>query len=126
MMKHISATSRDQAHWQTQAQKTSELLAERLSRIEASLGELHSLRERIDAIQADVRQTKSDLHNQLDRHVANIQGEVRDTHSSLTGRIEKGSGIGRFVVVVVGSQVVLVGAYLLYKRRRAGNHMKYL
>ncbi|PVH74197.1 legume-like lectin family protein [Cadophora sp. DSE1049] len=126
MMKHISATSRDQAHWQTQAQKTSELLAERLARIEASLGELHSLRERIDAIQADVRQTKSDLHNQLDRHVANIQGEVRDTHSSLTGRIEKGSGIGRFVVVVVGSQVVLVGAYLLYKRRRAGSHMKYL
>lgn len=126
MMKHISATSRDQAHWQTQAQKTSELLAERLARIEASLGELHSLRERIDAIQADVRQTKSDLHNQLDRHVANIQGEVRDTHSSLTGRIEKGSGIGRFVVVVVGSQVVLAGAYFLYKRRRAGSHMKYL
>ncbi|KAH7348344.1 concanavalin A-like lectin/glucanase domain-containing protein [Rhexocercosporidium sp. MPI-PUGE-AT-0058] len=126
MMKQISASTRDATHFSTQMQKTTELLAERLARIEASVGELHSLRERIDAIQADVRQTKSDLHNQLDRHVANIKGEVRDTHSSLTGTLEKGSGIGKFVVVVVGSQVVLVGAYLMYKKRRAGNHMKYL
>ncbi|KAH9210739.1 concanavalin A-like lectin/glucanase domain-containing protein [Leptodontidium sp. 2 PMI_412] len=126
MMKQISASTRDATHFSTQMQKTTELLAERLARIEASLGELHSLRERIDAIQADVRQTKSDLHNQLDRHVANIQGEVRNTHNNLTGKLEEGSGIGKFIVVVVGSQVVLVGAYLLYKRRRTGNHMKYL
>ncbi|KAL2064445.1 hypothetical protein VTL71DRAFT_4939 [Oculimacula yallundae] len=133
MMKLISYSSRDATQFSTelqkstnQLQKSTDQLTERLTRIEHSVAELHALRERIDAIQADVRQTKSDLHNQLDKHVANIQGEVRDTHSSLTGKLAEGSGIGKFILVVVGSQVVLVGAYLMYKKRRAGSHMKYL
>lgn len=127
MMKHIAATSRDSTFFQTQATSKHEDLSARLSRMEASLATLHNLNEKLDSIQADVRQTKSDLHNALDLHVANLKRDVLNTHHVLNGTLAgMGSGFGRFVWVVVGGQVVLVVAYLVYKRRKANSPKKYL
>lgn len=35
-------------------------------------------------------------------------------------------GMGRFVWIIIGFQVVLAAAYVAYKRRRANSHEKYL
>ena len=51
-------------------------------RMDNTLDRIERLAKKIEEVQADVRQTKSDLHNALDRHVAGLRGEVRSTHSS--------------------------------------------
>lgn len=127
MMKHISAANRDNTHFHTQAQSRHDELLNRISRMEASLAELHTLRERMDGIQNDVRQTKADLHGALDGHVQGIKDQVVNTHYNLHKTVEgMGSGLGRIVLVVCGSNALLVGAYLLYKRRKANSPKKYL
>lgn len=37
-----------------------------------------------------------------------------------------GTGLGKFVLVVLGSNGLLVMCYLVYKRRKAGGPKKYL
>lgn len=130
MMKHISAISRDL----TQSQSTSTLRANNLqadfARMETQLSKLDflvAMDKKMDTIQADVRQTKADLHNALDRHVAGLRSEVRDSHGRVLGSIASNApGIMGFLLVVFGSQALLVLAYVLYKKRRSNGHMKYL
>ncbi|KUJ19555.1 concanavalin A-like lectin/glucanase [Mollisia scopiformis] len=127
MNKHIGALSRDQSMYSQQANSRYDDLNSRISRIEAAIDKLRGLSDKLDTIHSDVRQTKSDLHNALDKHVAGLRGEVRNTHSVLAGTLEgMGTGVGKFVWVVLGSQVLLIGAYLLYKRRKANSPKKYL
>ncbi|KAH8653094.1 concanavalin A-like lectin/glucanase domain-containing protein [Tricladium varicosporioides] len=127
MMKHISTLNRDLQTYQTLAAERHESLMTRIHSIEASVkvqeGNPHVMRD----IQSDVRQTKADLHNALDAHVAGLKTAVRDSHHSVLGTLAKsGTGLGKFVLVVILSQVVVVGAYVIYKRRKSGGHMKYL
>lgn len=127
MNKHIGALSRDQALHHQQAISKYDDLNSRIARIETQFETLKKLADKLDSIQADVRQTKSDLHNALDRHVAGLKGEVRNTHTSIAGTIAgMGTGLGKFVLVVLGSQGLLILAYLLYKRRKANSPKKYL
>jgi len=127
MMKHINALSRDQALFAQQGSSKFDNFNSRLSVMEAALDRFKDISQRLDSIQADVRQTKSDLHDALDRHVAGLRTDVRDTHHVLAGTLEgMGTGIGKFVWIVLGSQALLIGAYLLYKRRKANSPKKYL
>jgi mannose-binding lectin 1 len=127
MNKHIGALARDQSVYSQQAISKYDDLNTRIARIESQFDTIKKLGEKLDTIQADVRQTKSDLHNALDKHVAGLRGEVRNTHSVLTGTLAgMGTGLGKFVLVVLGSQATLIGAYLLYKRRKANSPKKYL
>lgn len=127
MNKHIGAIARDQAVYSQQAISKYDDLNTRIARIEANFDKLKALSDKLDNIQADVRQTKADLHNALDKHVAGLRGEVRNTHSVLTGTLAgMGTGLGKFVLVVLGSQATLIGAYLLYKRKKANSPKKYL
>jgi mannose-binding lectin 1 len=130
MMRHISALNRDLNDYKQQASVRSENLAAQMSRMEASIGKLDYLSamdKKMDNIQNDVKQTKSDLHNALDRHVAGLRSAVREGHQSMLGTLaDSAPRIGMFVFVVLGSQALLVGAYLLYKRRKANSPKKYL
>ncbi len=95
--------------------------------MEAAIDKFKDFGEKLDRIQADVKQTKSDLHEALDRHVAGLRTDVRDTHHVLAGTLEgMGTGVGKFIWIVLGSQALLIGAYLLYKRRKANSPKKYL
>ncbi|CZR66888.1 related to EMP47 Golgi membrane protein [Phialocephala subalpina] len=127
MMKSINAISRDQSLNSQNALSKYDELNQRVSRIEAALDKLRNMGDKLDSIQSDVRQTKSDLHNALDRHVAGLRGEVRNTHSVLAGTLEgMPNHTGRFLWIVLGSQALVVGAYLAYKRRKANSPKKYL
>lgn len=127
MNKHIGGLARDGSKYSQQANSHYDELNSRLARIEATLDKLLSRADKMDSIQADVRQTKSDLHNALDKHVAGLRSEVRDTHSVVAGTLEgMGTGVWKFVWIVLGSQALLVGAYLIYKRKKANSPKKYL
>lgn len=105
-------------------------LAADISRLESQFTKLDTiadLNRKLDSIQADVRQTKSDLHNALDQHVAGLRNEVRGTHATLLGTVAGSApGISGFILAVLASQGLLVLAYVLYKRRKANGPKKYL
>jgi mannose-binding lectin 1 len=130
MMKHISALNRDLTHYQQNARSESEKLVAQVSRLEASISKLDglaSMERKIDEIKGDVRQTKSDLHNSLDKHVMSLKSAVRDTHHTLLGSVAASApSVAMYVFVVMGSQALMVVAYLVYKRRKANGPKKYL
>lgn len=130
MMKHISALNRDLNHYQANAKSENDKIAAQLSRLESSISKLDGLanmEKKIDEIKGDVRQTKSDLHNSLDRHVTSLKSTVRDTHHSMIGSLAANApSVALYVFVVLGSQALLVVAYVLYKRRKANGPKKYL
>jgi mannose-binding lectin 1 len=130
MMKHISALSRDLNHYQANAKSEIDKITAQLSRFEQSISKLDGLanmEKKIDEIKGDVRQTKSDLHNSLDRHVTSLKSTVRDTHHSMIGSLAANApSVALYVFVVLGSQALLVVAYVLYKKRKANGPKKYL
>ena len=130
MMKHISAMNRDLNHYQVNAKSENDKLVAQISRLEASISKLDglaSMERKIDEIKGDVRQTKSDLHNSLDKHVMSLKSAVRDTHHSVIGSLAANApSVALYVFVVLGSQALLVVAYVLYKRRKANGPKKYL
>jgi mannose-binding lectin 1 len=130
MMKHISALNRDasQSHAAVMA-RANDLeakivtLGKSMERLDALVG----MEKRLGEIHADVRQTKADLHNSLDRHASGIKEIVRDTHRTMLGSIAASAPtVLGYIFVVLGSQVLTVVAYVVYKRRKAAGSKKYL
>ncbi|TAQ83422.1 hypothetical protein B7494_g8257 [Chlorociboria aeruginascens] len=133
MTKHINSINREIASWQQRSNARSDKFENLLNGVSSSLNSLSKLNalenmeRKMDTISNDMRQMKSDLHQALDRHVAGIKGEVRATHSTLMGSVaDNAVGLGKYVLVVLGSQGLLILAYLGYKRRKAMNPKKYL
>lgn len=127
MTKHISALNRDMNRYQASARSESQRLNEQLSRLETKLDALPGMERKIGEIQGDVRQTKIDLHNSLDRQFTSLKSTVRDTHSSVLGTLATSApSVALYVFVVLGSQALLVVAYILYKRRKMNGPKKYL
>jgi mannose-binding lectin 1 len=126
-MRQVSTLNQAFITYQQQSLLRHETLLQRVSSIEASIKLQEGTANVLKDVQSDVRQTKIDLHNALDQHVAGLKTAVRDSHHSVLGTLARtGTGLGKFVLVVVGSQVVLVGCYVLYKRRKANGPKKYL
>ena len=87
------------------------------------LDSLSTIDKKLSEIQADVRQTKADLHSALDRQVAGLKSVVRDTHRTMLGRLP---GIMGYVMVVVAGQGLTIVGYLVYKKRKSGGLKKYI
>ncbi|KAL3419148.1 lectin family integral membrane [Phlyctema vagabunda] len=134
MMKHITFLSRDLLNYQeTQNKKSAELsnqltqLSSSLNRLDGLQGNLQGIEKKIEYISSDVKQTKSDLHNALDQHVAGLKTAVGTHHENLMANVVASApSIVAYTIVVLGSQGVLIVAYLLYKRRKANGPKKYL
>jgi mannose-binding lectin 1 len=82
MMRNFNALHNIFNEEKQQAHIRHEELMGHIVRADNSLERIEKMMKKIEEVQADVRQTKSDLHNALDRHVAGLRGEVRSTHSS--------------------------------------------
>jgi mannose-binding lectin 1 len=127
MMKHIAQMNRHFAEEKDEQNRKHDALMAKLQSLEASIKIQEGTPSIMKDVQSDVRQTKADLHEALNQHAAGIKGAVQDTHHSVIGTMAKsGTGLGTFALVVVASQVVVVGAYVLYKRRKANGPKKYL
>lgn len=132
MMKHISTAHRDHMTFETDTHAHNRDIVLRLEALTNSLQAVkatqQSLENKLEEIKQDTRNMKGELHNALDRHVAGIRTEVRGSKDSMLEGVASVGGIGwgGLLVVVVGSQILTVGAYVLYKRKKGTNHMKYL
>lgn len=127
MMKHISTINRDFNEFQLESSRRHDALMAKLHSMEASIKIQEGNPNVLKDIHSDVRATKADLHEALNQHMSGLKTAVRETHHSMIGTLAKtGTGFGKFFLVVVASQVVVVGGYVLYKRRKANGPKKYL
>ncbi|KAL7802464.1 concanavalin A-like lectin/glucanase domain-containing protein [Trichoderma aethiopicum] len=103
-----------------------ELFASLQSKL-ALLDQLAAFQQRIVALENEVRNMNSELHQKIAANERAVHGALRTHHMSLTQRVaESVPGHGRLIAVIVGTQVVLVAAYVLYKRKKANSPKKYL
>lgn len=131
MMKHLGSMNRHIIEYQANAKSQNEKLVAQISDLSTALSskldDLASMKKKIDEIESNVRKTKSDLTIALDKHVKGLTVAVTDTHHSLLGSVaENAPSFVMYVFVVLGSQVLLIVAYLVYKRRKANGPKKYL
>jgi mannose-binding lectin 1 len=130
MMQQVSALNRDITQSQSTAAARASTLEAQISRLERSAEKLDSLAaidRKLNEIQADVRQTKAELHRAFEQQMSGLKTVVRDTHHSVVGSLAKSApGIMGYFLVAIGSQALTVVAFLVYKRRKANGPKKYL
>ncbi len=82
MMKHFSTLSRDFNDYSKKSQGRHDDLMAVVRGLERRMSDMRSVKEKIEEVQRDVKQTKADLHSSLDRHFAGLKGDVRETTTS--------------------------------------------
>lgn len=124
--KLIGALNREVSTSRSSMLTRTNVIEEKLERLERALSKLDSLAtidKKLADVQADVRQTKADLHSALDRQVQGLKTVVRDGHRTMLGSLP---GVMGYVLVGVAGQGVTVLGYLVYKRRKNAGPKKYL
>lgn len=93
----------------------------------SSVGQVGELQKRIGDLEKEVRSMRNDLSRKIQANERNFKGILTDHHATLSQTlIDSLPGHKRLFLVVVGTQVLLVAAYVVYKRRRASSPKKYL
>lgn len=86
-----------------------------------------NLDRKIERIMADVRQTKTELHSALEKHVAGLQLGIQAGNDGV-GRVIKAGSPGWFQIaaLLAASQAVTVVGYWIYKTKRRAGSKKFL
>lgn len=91
------------------------------------LDQVDALVSRISAIEKEVRGVRNDLGKKMRDNERSFKAYLGDHHATLSQTlVESVPGHGKLIGVVVGVQVLLVAAYVVYKRRKANSPKKYL
>lgn len=100
-----------------------ELKAELVSRSD----EVGELQKRVKDLEKEVRGMRNDLGKKIQANERTFKGYLTDHHATLTETMAGAvPGHGKLIFVFIGTQLVLAGAYVWYKRRRATMPKKYL
>ncbi|RDA87299.1 hypothetical protein CP532_1327 [Ophiocordyceps camponoti-leonardi (nom. inval.)] len=82
---------------------------------------------RVKDLEKEVRGMRNDINKKFSAHHDSFQDYLSDHHASITEAMMRSMpGHGKIIFVMVGTQAVIVFAYVLYKRRRASSPKKYL
>lgn len=97
------------------------------SRVLDKLDRLDALEGRIAGLEREVRSVRNELAQKMREAEHAVKSVVADKHETLSEHIRAHAAPGhtRLILAVFGSQLLLVGAYVLYKRRKS-SPKKYL
>lgn len=91
------------------------------------LDQLGNLQSKIAEIQRDFANLRDDVNRRMSASEAATRGVLSDHHRTLSQSVSDNlPGHGRLIFILVGSQIVLAVAYVVYKRRKAAGPKKYL
>ena len=103
-----------------------ELLAEMRGEL-GKLDQLVELQRRISDLEREIRGVRGELGSRMTANERAFQGSLKDHHATLSqALLDSVPGHGRIVVVFLATQVILVVAYVVYKRRKSIGARKYL
>lgn len=96
--------------------------------VKMALTKLTDIDNRMHSLEQEVRSIRSDLSHKVQATENNIRSIVGDTHANLAKKVEQHAapGHGRLIFIIVGSQLLLVAGYGLYKKRKSSMPKKYL
>lgn len=102
-----------------------------IARLETSIyqiaASLPSLEKKMDSVLTDVKKTKEDLHDHFDRKMGGLTSGFQSAHMGILEHIaENALNVGRVILILVGSQAVMVIGYLIYKKRQNSTAKKFL
>ncbi|KAL8301854.1 hypothetical protein RB593_000589 [Gaeumannomyces tritici] len=125
---HLSAIFRSISHQSTMDERRHEEISTMIHSVKVALDKLTDLDNRLQSVEREVRSVKSDITHKVQSTENNIKSIVGDTHSYLAKKVEQHAapGHGRLIFVIVGSQVILISAFIVYKRRKSSMPKKYL
>lgn len=91
------------------------------------LDQVDALVSRISALEKEVRGVRNDLGKKMRDNERSFKAYLGDHHATLSQTlVDSVPGHGKLIAVVIGVQVALVAAYVVYKRRKANSPKKYL
>ncbi|WYZ40659.1 hypothetical protein EsH8_IV_001000 [Colletotrichum jinshuiense] len=113
-------------HAETRHAETSQLL-DSLRQEMRKLDKILDLEGKINGLEREIRAMRTDLNLQVKNTEHSLKGYMSDHHATLSSNIVKATpGHGKLIAIIIGSQVVLVAGYFLYKRRKNAMPKKYL
>ncbi|OAA69747.1 Legume-like lectin [Cordyceps fumosorosea ARSEF 2679] len=91
------------------------------------LDKVDALTRTVESLQRDVASLRDTIDRRISSHENSFRGALSDHHQQLSERVLDGiPGHGKLIFILVGTQVVLAGVYIMYKRRKMAGPKKYL
>lgn len=91
------------------------------------LEELGELQRRVTDMERELRGVRNDLGRKIQNNERAVKDALSGHHATLSQAVtESVPGHGKLIFVIVGTQLFLVAAYVVYKRRKASMPKKYL
>ncbi|KAM5353806.1 hypothetical protein ACJ41O_000456 [Fusarium nematophilum] len=126
----LSSLHRTASRHQQQDEKRHEELSKMLGQIRADmrkLDEISALQNRIAGLEKELQGLRKDVTRKLQSTERSVKDSLTSHHSSLSQAVMDSTPGHRFLVLFfLGTQLALVAAYVIYKRRRASMPKKYL
>lgn len=126
----LSSIHRTVSRHQQQDEKRHDELHQLLGDIRADLRKLEEIGElnrRIKDLESELKTMRNDLGKMIHNNQRSVKDYLSDHHSTLSQTVmENAPGHKLLIFVFVGTQVGVVVAYVLYKKRRASMPKKYL
>jgi mannose-binding lectin 1 len=93
----------------------------------AALRQIGDLQAKIKALETEIQSMHHDMRQKLAAHGESFDTQLRHHHLSLASALTASiPGHGKLMFLFIGTQIVLVVAYAVYKRRKASSPKKYL
>lgn len=93
----------------------------------SKLDQVDQLVSRISALEKEVRGVRNDLGKKMRDNERNFKAYLGDHHATLSQTVlDSMPSHKKLIAVVIGVQVALVAAYVVYKKRKANSPKKYL
>lgn len=92
-----------------------------------SLRQIAELNQKVKSLEQEIQSMHHDMRQKISAHGESLEANLLQHHRSLAESLTASiPGHGKLMFFFVGTQVVLVAGYVMYKRRRASNPKKYL
>ncbi|OAA38391.1 Legume-like lectin [Metarhizium rileyi] len=93
----------------------------------AAIRQTGDLQAKIKELEFEIHSMHNDMRQKLTAHGESLEANLRNHHSTLSEALTDSiPGHGKLMVFFVGTQIVLLAAYIMYKRRKANSPKKYL
>ncbi|KAF5678255.1 EMP47-like golgi membrane protein [Fusarium heterosporum] len=126
----LASLQRTSSRHQQQDEKRHEDLTSLIGQLRGDmrkLDDITALQSRIMELEKDVQGLRKELTRKLQSTERTFKDTLSDHHSSLSEAVMSKTPGHRFLIFsIIGTQCLLVAAYVVYKRRRASMPKKYL